>query len=180
MSDCPKCSKRALTPTLLAPGLSAKGCHSCSGVLVDLLSYRAWADQKGIDSVEDVSATVREIEDTENAISCPNCSSVMIKYRLSKSADNMLDFCERCDVTWLDGGEWGQLSDVGLQHSLGTVFTEPWQRKVRSELSQQIRESVLRERFGQDYERLKEFRDWLHSHPKFESILAWIGNRNDV
>jgi len=180
MSACPKCSVRKLVPTLLAPGLPSKSCHSCGGVLVDLLSYRAWADQRGIDSVENKSAAAREIEDTENAVACPNCSSVMVKYRMSKTTNNRLDFCEKCDVTWLDGGEWDQLSDVGLQHSLGTVFTQPWQRKIRQELAEQLREEVLRQRFGEDYERIKEFRSWVQDHPKYELILAWLGNRENA
>ena len=180
MATCPKCS-RTFSPTLLAEGLSAKGCKSCGGALVDLLAYRAWADRAGIEAdTQNEGAAAVEIDDTRQAISCPNCSAVMTKYRLSASADNKLDFCANCDEVWLDGGEWNQLQNLGLRRTLGAVFTEPWQRRLRREMAEDSRESVLRRRFGADFERISEFREWVQEHPQYERILAWLRDRSDA
>ena len=174
MTACPKCEEAELSPTLLAAGLSARACGSCEGALVDLLAYRAWSDQAGIDGAQ-ASDSV-EIDDTRQAISCPNCSAVMTKFRLAAAADNRLDFCAHCDAAWLDGGEWQQLENLGLRRQLGSVFTQPWQRRIREEISGQSREEVLRQRFGQDYDRIAEIRDWVQRHPQYEYILAWLGD----
>lgn len=180
MARCPKCS-RPFSPTLLAEGLSAKGCKSCGGALVDLLAYRAWAERAGIDASTDTkSGSAVAVDDTSQAISCPNCSAVMIKYRLSASADNKLDFCANCDEVWLDAGEWNQLADLGLRRTLGAVFTAPWQRHLREEIAERSRESLLRERFGGDFERISEIRAWIQGHPQCEYILAWLRDRGDA
>jgi len=102
----------------------------------------------------------------------------MTKYRLSSSVDNKLDYCANCDVAWLDDGEWGQLDNMGLRMNLGTVFTQPWQRRVREDQVKQLRNLSLQEKFGQDFSRLSEFRSWLLAHPQYAEILAWFGNRD--
>ena len=178
MTSCPKCRGRALSPTWLAEGLSAKGCQACGGTLVDLLAYRAWAHQKGVDTVSAGSASGVAIDDTKQAIPCPNCDAVMTKFRLAASADNKVDFCSNCDEVWLDGGEWQQLEDLGLRQNLGSVFTEPWQRHVRAGIADQAHESLLRERFGGDFGRIAEFRAWVVQHPEYERIMAWLRDRH--
>lgn len=177
MADCPRCRGRALAPTLLAAGLSAKGCSNCGGALVDLLAYRAWAEHAGAGEPGSGANTSIEIDDTGAAISCPNCSAIMTKFRPAASAANKLDFCSNCDEVWLDAGEWKQLEDLGLREKLGTVFTEPWQRHVREELAELSREAVLRRRFGSDFERIADVRKWVLNHPQREYILAWLADR---
>lgn len=165
---------------MLADGLSAKGCAACGGALIDLLAYRAWADQKGIDAVTANTTGGADVEDTKHAISCPNCSAVMTKFRLDASADNKLDFCAQCDEVWLDSGEWQQLENLGLRKSLGAVFTEPWQHHIRAEILQHAHESWLREQFGDDFDRVADFRAWVQEHPQYEKILAWLRNRSSA
>lgn len=179
MASCPKCKNRSLSPTLLADGLPAKACKACGGTLVDLLAYRAWAEQSGIDAANSSGRSEAEVDDTSQAISCPHCGAVMTKFRLSASAANRLDFCSNCDEAWLDRGEWKQLEDMGLRRSLGSVFTEPWQRHVREEIAEHSRESALRQRFGADFERISEFRSWAQGHPRYEFILAWLRDRGE-
>ena len=191
MTGCPKCRGRALSPVILDENLPAKGCKACGGVLLDLLAYRLWADRKGVDSVESgatsatgvatnamsSAASAQEVADTTQAIPCPNCTAVMTKFRVVASAGNKLDYCPQCDEVWLDSGEWQQLEDLGLRRSLGSVFTEPWQRHVRAEISEKMHESRLREWFGADYDRVADFRAWAQAHPSYEKILAWLRDR---
>lgn len=179
MASCPKCNYQTLSPTLLAEGLSAKACGSCSGALVDLLAYRAWADRAGIDITDDSHLRTVETDDTSEAILCPNCSAIMTKFRFSAETENRLDFCANCDAVWLDAGEWNQLQDLGLRERLGSVFTEPWQRHVREEIAEDKREALLRRRFGEDFARLSEMREWVQAHPKYESIMAWLRDHDD-
>ncbi len=179
MASCPKCPTKVLSPTLLAAGLSAKGCRSCHGVLLDLLSYRAWSDLSGIDTVDsnDKGSEV-EVDDTRQAIVCPNCGALMTKYKISSEIDNKLDYCANCDEAWLDGSEWAQLADMGLRMNLGTIFTEPWQRRVRTDSAESNQEALRQEKYGEDYEKIIQFRDWLSAHPHREAILAILAHRD--
>jgi Zn-finger nucleic acid-binding protein len=179
MASCPKCQTPTLMPTMLSGGLSVKGCSRCGGVLVDLLAYRAWADQRGIDVAGAPRPSAGLVDDTSRAIACPNCAAVMIKYRIASEAGNKLDYCANCDEVWLDGGEWQQLEDLGLQLNLGTLLTEPWQRRVRHEAAARTRDARLREQLGADFARIAEFREWLNRHPQRARIAAWLADPGD-
>jgi Zn-finger nucleic acid-binding protein len=179
MPSCPKCQTHSLTATLLAPGLPARECGSCRGVLIDLLAYRAWAEQNGGDSgAGEDRATPAGIDDTSRAIACPRCAGLMTKYRPSALSDNRLDYCAHCDTAWLDGGEWAELADLGLRRSLGRIFTEPWQRRLHEGTVRQSRQRRLRERLGDDYAQIAQFRAWALEHPRYADILAWIADRD--
>ncbi|MEM9056547.1 MAG: hypothetical protein AAGD86_03670 [Pseudomonadota bacterium] len=98
----------------------------------------------------------------------------MTKFRVSPEAENRLDYCGMCDAAWLDGGEWNQLEDMGLRANLGSVFSEPWQRRLREADVSRLNESTLRERFGADYDRIVNFKRWLQGRPDRQEILGWI------
>ena len=179
MASCLKCKNSSLLPTKLSSGLTARGCKKCDGVLVDLVAYRAWAEQQGIDTIAPTGSVSTQVEDSPQAMLCPNCVRIMTKFRLSADADNRLDFCNHCDVAWLDSGEWNQLQEMGLRSHLGSVFSEPWQRRVRESRSMRINEEHLRERFGVDFERIKDFKNWLMSRPDRDDIVGWIAYSSD-
>ena len=174
MATCPKCDDRLLLPTVLTAGLSARGCHSCSGALLDLVGYRAWADQRGIDAASTEGGRDVSIDDTTKAVLCPNCTRIMTKFRVAPDAENRIDHCGACDAAWLDGGEWTQLENMGLRENLGSVFSEPWQRRLREADTWRMNDETLRERFGEDYDRIVDFKYWLQGRPDRQEILGWI------
>ena len=180
MATCPTCKSKPLVPTLITDGLSARGCRQCSGALVDLVGYRAWADHRGIDAIGVEGDVSTAVEDTKTAVLCPNCTRIMTKFRISSRTRNRIDFCGHCDVAWLDRGEWAQLKELGLRSNLGSIFSEPWQRRVRESESEERSARRLRERFGEDYERIEAFYTWLKGRSDREEIVGWIaGSSND-
>ncbi|MFK7889052.1 MAG: hypothetical protein AB8G16_19510 [Gammaproteobacteria bacterium] len=161
-------------PTMIADGLSARGCQRCEGALVDLVAYRAWAEQQGIDTMSSPGEANTPVDDSRQAVQCPHCERIMTKFKVSSNTDNRLDFCNHCDAAWLDGGEWNQLQEMGLRSHLGSVFSEPWQRRVRESTASRLSEQHLQARFGADFEKIKAFKTWLQSRPDRDDIVGWI------
>lgn len=181
--QCPKCNATPLHATKLEQGLSAMGCAACSGAFVSLLYYRDWVERtapvaecssKG--TLEESAVTTTDAaDDTHNAMACPKCKKIMIKYKISGEATNRIDLCRSCDEAWLDGGEWELLKSLELNRKMPTVFTEEWQRKLRKQATEQSREQRLLKSVSEDeLEEAKRVRAWLTSHPSKQEILFFI------
>jgi Zn-finger nucleic acid-binding protein len=124
-------------------------------------------------------ATV-EVETTETvgAITCPKCSRIMMKYKLTGRVSNRLDVCTLCDDAWLDGGEWELLEALHLSHRIPAIFTEQWQRRIRSEQSEELRRSILVRGIGEaGLVRVEEFKRWLVQAPNRSEIMAFLIRR---
>jgi Zn-finger nucleic acid-binding protein len=168
---CPKCDKHStLKPIKLNASLIARKCCSCYGLLIDLLSYRAWRDRWA--EKEHPKAELIEVEDNSHALLCPNCSRIMLKFRIGKVASNTIDVCTYCDVSWLDEGEWELLGALALQSKLTKIFTEPWQRQLRNEQTEEARAERNEALVGKDTMlKVNEMTYWIESHPKREEVL---------
>jgi len=98
-----------------------------------------------------------------------------LKYRISKDSSHRLDLSPDVGGIWLDKGEWEYLKKAGLAHQLNTIFTTPWQRKVRSESAKDTFEQMYRKKFGnEDYEKIKSMRAWLVAHPHRNALRAFL------
>ena len=172
--QCPSCKSYSLKPIKLQYGLAARECKKCRGILIDLLSYREWAeDFKSVDEAN--SQPVQEVEDNSKAIACPKCSRIMLKFRVSGSADNKVDVCATCDEAWLDSGEWELLGSLELQDKLNTIFTEPWQRNIRLENIEASHDKRFMELLGnEDYKKLTEIKEWIDEHDKKTDLIRFL------
>jgi len=154
--------------------LPARQCTECNGVLIDLLTYREWAEnqeQSKPDSVPELD----QVEDTTKALVCPKCSQIMLKFRIAGETANKVDVCQFCDEAWLDEGEWEILGSLQIQHKLNAIFTDPWQRNIREESVEKAQEKKLIDTLGADhYSRLSEIKDWIHSHPRKNELISYI------
>jgi Zn-finger nucleic acid-binding protein len=173
---CPVCKTLELRPTMIEELLPAMGCEKCKGTLVSLLYYRHWAENHKPQSEATEPATLAEIPaDTINALRCPKCERIMTKYRLSGTVANRLDVCPTCDESWLDGGEWELLEQLQLSDKLPAVFTDTWQRKLRKEGSERMRQDILRKTIGDaDATKVESVRTWLNDHPAKSAILTYL------
>ena len=173
---CPVCKTLELRPTMIEELLPSMGCEKCKGSLVALLYYRHWAEHHK--PATDISGptTVSELPaDSTNALRCPKCERIMTKYRLSGTIANRLDVCSVCDEAWLDGGEWQLLEQLQLSDKLPSVFTDTWQRKIRSESSERMRQEILRRDVGaEDASKVESIRSWLNEHPAKSTILTYL------
>jgi Zn-finger nucleic acid-binding protein len=173
---CPVCKTPELRPTMIEDLLPAMGCEQCKGSLVGLLYYRHWAEHHKPASAANVPATIAELPaDTTSALRCPKCERIMTKYRLTGTVANRLDVCSVCDEAWLDGGEWQLLEQLQLSDKLPSVFTESWQRKIRTESSERMRQEILRRDLGnEDAGKVETIRTWLSGHPAKSMILTYL------
>ncbi len=173
---CPSCSDRDLQPTKLHHGLPAYGCNHCHGVLVDLLTYRHWAETRSDedDVVHGEGETASLIEGNSQALVCTKCSHIMTKFSISGATSNKIDVCATCHDAWLDAGEWQLLGALHLQGKLAEIVTDPWQKALRAQSVASMREERLQTLFGDELPRLKALRDWLAEHPAREQALRFL------
>jgi Zn-finger nucleic acid-binding protein len=172
---CPHCQTSDLKPTMIEEYLPAMGCGTCHGSLVSLLYYRHWVEtQQG---PRESGRKVEGIETTETtkAVMCPKCSRLMTKYKLTGGVSNRVDVCATCDEAWLDGGEWELLEALQLSLNMPAIFTEAWQRRIRHELSEETRRSVLTRLIGEDgTARVESFRAWVTKNEHKSHILTYL------
>lgn len=172
---CPVCKNPELRPTMIEELLPSMGCEQCKGSLVSLLYYRHWAEHHKPHYDSPPPASVMLVPDTVNVLRCPKCERIMTKYRISGTVSNRLDVCPGCDESWLDGGEWQLLEQLQLSDKLPSVFTEAWQRKVRSEANEHLRREGLRRVIGdEDASKVEALRSWLNAHPSKTTILTYL------
>ena len=174
---CPKCKTEYLKPTKLEDGLPVMGCPRCEGSFISLLYYRDWAERVKVETSDQVKEIELESDsDTRTAICCPKCSRLMTKYVVSGALDNRIDLCGNCDEAWLDGGEWRLLKSLELGNKLPSIFTDQWQRKVRSEKAELNRVERLRKIVGDsDTEKAIEVKAWLSGSSNRSIILHFLG-----
>jgi Zn-finger nucleic acid-binding protein len=156
--------------------LPAMGCDSCRGSLVSLLYYRHWAEtQKAHTDAPPSTVTTPEAMETKTAIMCPKCSRLMTKYKLTGGVSNRVDVCATCDEAWLDGGEWELLEALQLSLNMPAIFTEAWQRRIRRELTEETRRSILTRLVGEEgTARVEAFRAWLAKNEHKSHILTYL------
>ena len=173
---CPHCQTSDLKPTMIEEYLPAMGCGTCHGSLVSLLYYRHWAETQN-SKPRDNTRKAEELATTETvkAIMCPKCTRLMTKYKLTGGVANRVDVCATCDEAWLDGGEWELLEALQLSLNMPAIFTDAWQRRIRYELSEETRRSVLTRLIGDDgTARVEAFREWIADNEHKSHILTII------
>ena len=173
---CPHCKTSDLRPTMIEEYLPAMACGSCHGSLVSLLYYRHWAETQMLRSSESQPSTATpETTDTTTAVTCPKCSRVMAKYRLTGRVANRVDVCSSCDEAWLDGGEWELLEALHLSLKVPAILTDAWQRRIRREITQDTRRAVLTRTIGDaDVARVEEFKTWLAQSKHKSQIMTYL------
>lgn len=176
---CPKCKSSDLSSIKLEQGLPAIGCKECSGTFLSLLYYRDWAERQESESsssemsCEEIASL--DVENTHSAMNCPKCSRIMTKYRVSSDHDNRLDLCGHCDEAWFDQGEWGLLKALGLGSKIPLVFTEQWQKKIRSQISEDQRRERFSNLLGEaTVKEADEIRAWLKQQPYRQQVLQYL------
>ena len=172
---CPHCQSADLKPTMIEEYLPSMGCGTCHGSLVSLLYYRHWAETQKPAPAEARPAAPQDATETTKAIMCPKCSRLMTKYKLTGGVSNRVDVCATCDEAWLDGGEWELLESLQLSLNLPAIFTEAWQRRIRHQLTEETRRSILTRLIGEDGTvRVEEFKAWLANSEHKSHILTYL------
>ncbi|PIQ33662.1 MAG: hypothetical protein CO186_11420 [Zetaproteobacteria bacterium CG_4_9_14_3_um_filter_49_83] len=180
---CPCCSSDSMKAGRLETGLPGYICQTCSGSLLSLSTYLDWAHAPG-----ELSSRVSEPDncainptDSKQALSCPRCQRLMLKYRISADSDHKLDYCFGCQEVWFDGGEWDFLKSKGLANHVTCISTDVWQRKIRERASEENSRLRFEALMGPEiFSSAKDFKTLIEGHKNRDAILAFISASNLV
>ena len=123
---CPRCKTPDLLPTMIEEHLPAMGCDNCHGSLVSLLHYRYWAENQKPSSEPAKTDAIPDAPDTTNAIRCPKCERIMMKYKLTGTVANRIDVCNVGGLTEaMKVAGWSEAHYVDMMphNPLGPVCT---------------------------------------------------------
>ena len=176
---CPVCRSYDLMLQDLHQGLKGYSCTQCNGNWVKYSDYDDWSRNTNDESInqEKLEEYLPEY-DTKKVTMCPDCGKILIKYKVAKNIPFSVDHCENCNGVWLDKDEWDTLIQNNLHHHMMRFFTEPWQHKIKLEMSVAKFEEIYKNRFGNDYDKILEIREWIRSNPKKDHIIAFITDEN--
>ena len=178
---CPACDT-ALQPIRLERALPAHACPNCQGIWLSAEEYFAWnhlqltpADL----SPEQQFELPYPLLDNNKALQCPDCRRFLRRYQVWPTIDFHLDHCSHCFGVWFDAHEWQTLQSQALHNKLHLFFSDQWQETLRSvEMKQRFEEMYLT-RFGaEDYETVKQLRQWFHTHSQGFSLLAYVTDKD--
>lgn len=170
---CPSCKNSNLVPSYLDGLFRAHTCRECSGNWLLIEDYIAWKERNPeFDFFNEIDF---ETDDSKKALICPVTGKIMNKYRITHDSDHRLDYSPGVGGIWLDHGEWEHLKQNKLAGSLNKLFTSQWQKSIRENSARNTFTEIYREKFGEEsYEKAKEIREWLNSHPSKADIRAYI------
>lgn len=177
---CPVCKDEKLIRADITSNLPAFSCSTCRGNWVRYVDYDNWnKNNNESNTATNQIGDYAPIYNSKQANLCPDCVRILIKYKIEKDINFSVDHCGNCNGVWLDSNEWEALITHNLHHLMHRFFTKPWQNKLREEIAKERFETQYQERFGlQEYEKLKEFREWLDSSKNKDAMLAYLIDRS--
>ena len=176
---CMACKDGYLVANYLEDSFYCHTCESCNGNMVMLSDYMIWHEQHNktrpvIDQAREAQADTVIIDESTSAMICPKSGKLMTKYRISSETEHRLDFCSSSNVFWMDNGEWDLLKKLGLAGKLKEIFTQYWQREIKSIERTDLLKELYEERFGDNYERIKSFRKSFNKMPNKSAVMAYL------
>jgi Zn-finger nucleic acid-binding protein len=173
---CPVCKLDTLDSNTLVEGLPAKRCSNCEGVWIDSNAYIAWWKSKDEDATaQQVKSSMDPAWNVDELKLCPNSGHIMGRYKIFPDTEYYLDRCGHCNGIWFDKSEWDALVELNLHDNVNEFFTRPWQDDMHAAETRNHMEKLYLEKFGaDDYERIKQTREWLKNHSKQGMLLAFL------
>jgi Zn-finger nucleic acid-binding protein len=169
----------AMQPLELEPGLSVYECPKSGGLWIPLAAFLAWKEQhpatsKSAPASDSMPPIVQEVERTR-ALICPESGRLLARYRVGHGLAFQIEHSPVTGGVWLDKGKWEALKSKGLHVSLNLIFTESYQRQVRSSEYAQELTDAFRQRIGAtDFSKVTDFAEWLAEHPKRRDICCYL------
>lgn len=179
---CPCCEPSVeLRKQALESALSVYLCERCGGTWVRAVDYWRWrAEHKGGESAGGGSGHIMPA-DSEGLKLCPEDGHILGRYRVAHGVEFALDHCAACEGVWLDRYEWYALRELGLHQHLPEIFSEEWQREVRSEERREVEQGQWVRQLGEeDFARIREVRQWIDTHPRRSELYAFLSPANDA
>jgi len=173
---CPVCRTHILGQITLVENLPANQCPNCEGIWIDSNAYLAWWKGKGADLPQTQAEAKIELASDVNELKlCPNSGHIMRRYKIFPDTEFYLDRCGHCNGIWFDKNEWDVLVERNLHDNVNEFFTRPWQDEIHTAEVHNHMDTLYLEKFGpDDYEYIKQVREWLKDHPKKNMLLAFL------
>ncbi|MCC6298791.1 MAG: zf-TFIIB domain-containing protein [Anaerolineales bacterium] len=173
---CPVDKTDTLSSIALIENLPAMQCSTCGGVWLDSNAYLAWRKAQGQDHPhKPAAAQVDPVWDVDELKLCPNSGHIMGRYKILADTDFHLDRCGHCNGIWFDKNEWDVLVELGLHDNVNEFFTRPWQDDLHAAETRNHLDKLYLEKFGaEDYERIKNVREWMNGHPRKGMLIAFL------
>ena len=179
---CPVCKYESLETKEIEPNLFADVCLKCGGKWISSDNYSQWLKYHGKILPEiSVESSEMKIPEFELARLCPKDGRILIKYDVGHKIPFKIDRCGSCAGVWLEENEWEILKSRNLHDELNRIFTDYWQEEISRNETKKSLETMYREKFGaDDYEKIKEFKNWADDHEKRSEILAYLDDANPL
>jgi Zn-finger nucleic acid-binding protein len=169
--------KMVLVSKEIEPGLWVFACPVSGGVWIPLQSYMDWRSghSQNVGALPTGYVPSPPDDSGRKALLCPESGCMLIRYRVGHGLHFQIDRSPLTGGVWLDKGEWDALKSKKLHGELHLIFTAQYQAKIRSDEIDKNLEEVFRARIGpEDFEKAREFREWLVSHPRHRDILCYL------
>lgn len=152
--ECPVCKTEALSMSSLDMNLASRHCDKCGGNWIQSFEYWKWYEQhrEKLPAPEQPGSVDAPNPVTKALVSkqCPECTSILVRYKVGHGFSFSLDQRGNCGGVWFDKDEWEALKSRNLHDDVYTIFTAPWQSRVRKEESRQNQEQIYRKKFGEE------------------------------
>ena len=171
---CTSCHDGFLQPAYLDSLFPCHTCTNCGGNLVMLTDFLRWQEQNKDTEFVVLSSSAVEAVETSKAMICPKTGGLMTKYKISKDTEHRLDLSPTINAVWMDKGEWDLLKEKGLAPRLNNIFTDHWQKDIRSQESSDVLAELYQDKFGHHYEDIKIFREKLWGMKSKSEVIAYL------
>lgn len=173
---CPSCGNNNSSHRELEGGLHTTECAGCGGNWLRSFEYWKWLHAHGPVLEEKLPDAPVEVSDSTQPKTCPECGMLLTKYRVGHGTDFAIERCGICGGIWFDKNEWEALRSRNLHDQVHQIFSAPWQHAIRAREAAEAHELRIRGLLGdEDYEKARQTREWLASHPKRSVVLAYLG-----
>jgi hypothetical protein len=107
---------------------------------------------------------------------CVICRHLVMPYPVVLGLELRMFQCGNCNSFWMSEAVWAQLGELDLQDCLHHIPSRPWQLQLIQDRRRQVVETMQRERFGTDYDRLREVQAWLAQAeaPEREAMVTFL------
>lgn len=183
--QCPKC-RANLVNGILSDMLLTKHCQECEGDWVSADKYRRWQAEHS--SLPTNPASLVKNYDfphtpspwDEKTATCPECSRIMSRGKVSLKQPFYIEHCMTCGGTWFDRGEWEILETIGLHTNIEQFFSATWQAQVRASQTIERERQALIDKVGTDLaQKIFDLADVLEKHPNGDFGAAYLMRRFD-
>ncbi|HWQ34061.1 MAG TPA: zf-TFIIB domain-containing protein [Blastocatellia bacterium] len=177
---CPVCKTEDLSLSSLESNLTSRHCDKCGGNWIQSFEYWKWREQhrEKVGEPEQTPVPTAPNPPATGALVakyCPECRSILVRYKVGHGVSFALDQCGNCGGVWFDRDEWEALKARGLHDDVYTIFTSPWQSCVRKEESVRNQEQIYVKKFGEEgLDEIKRMKEWIDNHPRRHEILAFL------